>query len=250
MGVFKNKSTRVLIGIMGALVVLAIITAKIYYQYENDSVDPRVKPARKLYEKYNAYAQQNAFDSVYYLMETIKNIYQQFPHYRNSYEVGVLYNNLSASFLTQALYHNDSIEKEKNILNAEVSVRKSILIYENWKNKYNGLRGDPLHASIEEDFYEGLQETDAQLKTRYVNKRMKEMAEAQEEIDRRLSVAYTNLGLIHRHREHYDSAAVQYLKAIELWDRNLTAENNLNILMGKPLRKRNLIQKMFPPKRD
>jgi hypothetical protein len=47
----------------------------------------------------------------------------------------------------------------------------------------------------------------------------------------------------------YEKAINNYQKAIDLWDQNLTAENNLNILLGKPLKKRNLIQKLFPPKR-
>ena len=35
----------------------------------------------------------------------------------------------------------------------------------------------------------------------------------------------------------------------ELWDRNLTAKNNLNVLLGQPMEKRNVIQRMFPPDR-
>jgi hypothetical protein len=47
----------------------------------------------------------------------------------------------------------------------------------------------------------------------------------------------------------YDSAAFYYNNAIELWDRNLTAENNLNILLNRPQKKRNLIQTLFPPEK-
>jgi len=37
---------------------------------------------------------------------------------------------------------------------------------------------------------------------------------------------------------------------MELWGENLTAENNLNILLGRPVRKRTFIQKMFPQPKD
>ena len=83
----------------------------------------------------------------------------------------------------------------------------------------------------------------------YADTRIIEIQDAQKEIDRRLSVSYTNLGMVYRQKELYDSAAANYIIAVELWDQNLTAENNLNILFGKPLRKRNLIQKLFPPKK-
>ena len=97
---------------------------------------------------------------------------------------------------------------------------------------------------------EGLESITPDLKTKYIKARTKDIEKAILENDRRLSVCYTNLGIVFRQREQYKQAAEQYKKALELWDRNLNAENNLNVLLGKPLKKRNIIQKLFPPERD
>ena len=83
----------------------------------------------------------------------------------------------------------------------------------------------------------------------FIKKRITEITEAQTETKRRLSVSYTNLGLVYRQQLKYEDAVLSYQKAIENWDRNLTAENNLNKLLGRPEKKRNLIQKLFPPER-
>jgi hypothetical protein len=56
--------------------------------------------------------------------------------------------------------------------------------------------------------------------------------------------------VIYGRRGAYNEAASHYTKALKYWDRNLSAENNLNALLGKPLRKRTLIEKLFPPKKD
>ena len=66
------------------------------------------------------------------------------------------------------------------------------------------------------------------------------------ETPRRLSVSYTNLGIMYRFREDYENAALSYKKAMDLWEDNLSAENNLNILLGRPLKKRSLLRKIFP----
>ena len=70
------------------------------------------------------------------------------------------------------------------------------------------------------------------------------------ENNRRLSVCYTNLGLISRFQGNYEDAVKQYEKALALWDRNLDAENNLNKLLNRPIKKRNIIQTLFPPEKD
>jgi len=56
MALLRNKPARALIIIMTALVFAGILIAKIYYSGLNQSVDPRVKPARELYGKYNKLA--------------------------------------------------------------------------------------------------------------------------------------------------------------------------------------------------
>ena len=247
--IFKNKNTRALILIMSALVVLVIIITRIYYTSVNKSVDPRVLEARNLYEKYNFYAQNSEFDSVFLLMDAIELIYNSTKHYKNSFETGVLYNNRSASFLTMALYSkdylNDSIIQDSLINLAELAARRSIDIYDSWLLKYDTKSPEEVERIVSDDFYSGLENYSDEQKSKFLKKRIKEVLEAQAETSRRLSVSYTNLGIIYRHKLLYEDAARYYKKAIDLWDRNLTAENNLNLLLGRPLTKRNFIQKIL-----
>lgn len=252
MNVFQNKPTRALIFIMCALVVCGIIISKLYYKNINESADPRIVDARKLYENYNIFAQKNQIDSIFYLMDTIEGIYSAIDHYKNSFEVGVLYNNRAASFLT--IVQNDSTagqETVDSLVNcAEKAASKSIEIYDSWLEVYNDLSYEDIESKITVDFFKGLDQYDSEQKDNFLNNRIKEIQESQTETLRRLSVSYTNLGVIHRQNLQYEAAAKCYEKAIGLWDRNLTAENNLNILLGRPIKKRNFIQKLFPPERD
>ena len=83
----------------------------------------------------------------------------------------------------------------------------------------------------------------------FIEQRIREIEASLRENDRRLSVCRTNLGIIYRMQGSYEEAVRQYELAISLWDRNLEAENNLNRLLNRPLKKRNIIQKMFPPEK-
>ena len=106
---------------------------------------------------------------------------------------------------------------------------------------------EDIAVSIREEFLSGLEVDDHPEK--YLQHRAKEIEQALTEVPRRLSVAYTNLGVIYRYREDYKKAAELYQKALSLWEDNLDAENNLNHLLGQPIRKRNFFQKMFPGER-
>lgn len=259
MGLIKNNKTRALIIIMVALVLAGTITAKIYYSGLNASVDPRVKPARELYGRYNSLAQENNFTAVFQLLDSVEIVYSKFPHYKNSYETGVLWNNRAAAYITLALYKDSmpimGVTKElaslspDSLLNlAERASRKSIGIYQDWIEKFKGKSQEESGDLIMEDFMDGL-EGSSKEKARYLKTRIKEIEDAQWETDRRLSVAYTNLGLVYRQRNDLENAAKHYAKAMELWEENLSAENNLNRLLGRPLKKRNIIQKLFPKDR-
>jgi tetratricopeptide (TPR) repeat protein len=246
-----NKQIRSLILIMSVLVLVSIVITRIYYRNKNASADPRVTPARELYENYNRYAAATLFDSVFLLMDTIESIYQKVDHYANSFEVGVLYNNRGATWLTMGLFgaQYDSIQKDSIVNLAESAIRRSITIYKDWKEQFGGLESENIPGHIRSDFLSGLEMYSQEEREKFLQTRVEEITDAQSEIERRLSVSHSNLGMVHRHRETYDSAAICYQKALELWDRNLTAENNLNILLGRPLKKRNFIERMFPPER-
>ncbi len=246
----KNNKTRILIITMTILVFVGTGIAWIYYEGINRSVDPRIKEARKLYEKYNEYAQLSHYDSILWLMDTIESIYTSVDHYKEGYETAVLHNNRAAVYLSiylqpenKALF-GDTIEY---ISKAENAVRKSLQIYYEELNKFEGLNEMEIRKEIKDNFLRGLNEYSPEKREKFLNKRIKEIMEAQKENQSRLSVSYTNLGIIKRHQQKYDSAAIYYQQALNLWDRNLTAENNLNLLLNLPLKKRNLIQRLFPP---
>jgi tetratricopeptide (TPR) repeat protein len=252
MNIFQNKTSRALIITMCALVLFSVVISHYYYKETNASVDPRIVEARKLYEKYNLYAQKNEFQSIFPLMDSIELIYSSVDHYKQSFEVGVLYNNRSAAYLTWALFSDNINQPElDSLINlADSAINISLGIYDQWLQRFEDKDKTEIQAIISDEFLTGLEQYDPELKDKYLSNRINEIQESQSETSRRMSVAYTNQGIIYRHNMQYDSAAILYKKAIDLWDRNLTAENNLNVLLGRPLKKRSFIQKLFPPERD
>jgi len=251
-----SKPTRALILAMMALVIISLLFAYWHYRGENQSVDPRIVPARKLYENYNSLTVKNDFEGVLRLLDTIDYIYRKYPHYHTSFETGVLENNRAAVYLTLVISY-DSISThyhhlgKDSLLNlGESAVRNSIYIYESWLGTYSGLEELQIREQIRKNFVMGLDEGCPEKIDLYLDNRIEEIQTAIEETPRRLSVSYTNLGIIHRYRMDYQSAAACYQKALDLWQENLTAENNLNLLLGRPLKKRNFIEKMFPKPKD
>jgi len=248
----RNKPFRILFIVMIALVATGLVIARVYYKGLNDAVDPRIIQARELYERYNAYAEKDQYDSVFILMDTIEGIYNSLSHYRESYETGVLYNNRAAAYLSIYLQPNSADFVDDTavlIADAEKSALKSISIYQNWYEIFEKKTREEIRTLIMNDFFSEMEPYTPEGKEKYLAKRVEEIYEAQNETLRRLSVAYTNLGMVKRYQNKYDSAVIFYKKAMDLWERNLTAENNLNILLNRPLKKRNVLQKLFPPEK-
>jgi len=133
---------------------------------------------------------------------------------------------------------------------AEMQIRMAIKLYEGWNSKFEGKDDPEIRQMIKAVFMDGLEHNYPDMADKYLTNRVKEIETSLEENQRRLSVCYTNLGLVYRLREQYPEAVAQYEKAMVLWDRNLDAENNLNKLLGRPLKKRNIIQKLFPPNKE
>lgn len=254
-----NKSTRALILIMTALVLIGFFIAKAYYGKIKKTSDPRVTEARLLYAKYDKYAMEGDFYKVFSLIDSIEKIYKTTFHYQNSFELGVLYNNKAAAFLTLSMYA-DSIPKQYNpystlssdsiLILAELHVQKAILQYSIWSSLFSGKTSEEIFSAIQQDFIVGFEEYDEVTMTKFIKSRVNEIEGALAENDRRLSVCYTNLGVVFRKKGLYKEAVVHYKKALELWDRNLDAENNMNVLLDRPIKKRNFIQRLFPPPKD
>ncbi|MBI9066741.1 MAG: tetratricopeptide repeat protein [Salinivirgaceae bacterium] len=252
----SSNPKRSLIIVMSTLFVIGFAVAKFYYSNENKYVDPRVIPARELYSKYNAYAEDNNFSAVFSLLDSIETIYKNIAHYKNSYEIGVLYNNRAASYLTMAIHFADSslslngvtiLSTDSLLSLGKINAKTSIEIYQNWLDYFSEKELDKISTQIKSEYIQGItleKEADG---LKFLEKRMEEIETAKYETPRRLSVAYTNLGIVERHAGNLEEAVKLYIKALELWERNLSAKNNINVLLGRPLEKGRVIHKFFPP---
>ncbi|MDF1575428.1 MAG: hypothetical protein P1P86_09580 [Bacteroidales bacterium] len=259
MNAAAQRSTGRLVGIMAVIVVAGILVARAYYGNLNRNVDPRILHARELYEQYDSDARSGDYFRIFVLLDSIAAIYRETPHYAGSFELGVLHNNRAAALLTIALYR-DSIPDAVNpftdlppdslVSMAETNIRTAMDIYRGWNERFEGKEEEEIRQMIGEEFMQGMEQRHTGQADKYLDNRVKEISNALLENQRRLSVCYTNLGLVNRIRKDYTEAVTQYEQAIDLWDRNLDAENNLNKLLGRPVKKRNLIQKMFPPKKE
>ncbi len=245
-----NKTTKVLIVIMSALVVLTFFGVSHYYRYDALSIDPRVVGANELYKGYNALAGSANYPQILILMDSMEGIYSKYPHYHESYELGIVYNNRAAAFLSMAILPQHTVETKDSLLNiSEGNVLKSIELYNNWLLEWGSKNTIEIKESLKPYFCKEDSVFFGKNTGRFINKRAKEIKEAQKETFRRLSVSHTNIGMILRHRDDFDGAVKQYLKALEFWPDNLSAENNLNILLNKPLKKPNILRRIFPKER-
>jgi len=247
--IFKiKKGTVIVISTMTIIVLIGITTAWLYYGNINKSEDPRVVEAKLKYKRYNTLAEQKKYDEVFNLLDSIYNIYNQYDDYKNSYEIGVILNNKAALYLTIALFETQKTNDSLLSL-AKVNIEKSIKIYETWLNEHEKLSEIEIREKLKPIYYKKNNIFDQNKTENYINKRTKEIILAQAETKRRLSVSYTNLGIIQRHENKTEEALKTYKKALDLWKNNLTAENNINIILGKPLRKRTILEKIFPEKK-
>ena len=163
MAFFKNKPTRVLIMVMVTLVLCAALVAKFYYSRVNQAVDPRVKPARELYGRYNSLAQANNYTAIFELLDSVEAVYSKYIHYQNSYETGVIWNNRAAVYLTLAVYkdslpnmggseHINSLGLDSLLILSENASLKSISIYQGWNQIYQDISVEDLSDIINKDF--------------------------------------------------------------------------------------------------
>ncbi len=250
--IFKvEKNTITIIAIMVVIVIVGITIAAIYYGNVNTSEDPRVLEVKKMYQRYDLLASESKHTQISSLLDSMTYIYNQYDDYKYSYEMGVVYNNKVAVLLTIALFEIQDNEQRDSILSlAKVDINTAINIYKNWITDFGSLTKEQIKARIEPIYVNNNSSLFEKDKIKlYVNKRINDILLAQKETPRRLSVSYTNLGIILRHQNKYEQAIVAYKKAIELWDNNLTAENNINILLGRPIKERSVLNKLFPNKK-
>lgn len=244
------KPTRILLVVMGIIVVTGVITAWLYYRYENAAEDPRITETRIWLGRYDDLMQAGNYEEGLLLLDSIEQIYLRIPCYATSFEIGVLQNNRASVWITLGLYKTtDSTQRAEMLVLAEKAVREAIQSYQNWLQQVDSLSP----AQIREMAVACFPVTDPALQgenvDRLINRRIENMELGITETKRRLSVAWSNLGIVQRHQYQQDSAVISYITALKLWKRNPTAKNNLNILLGKPAEDPSIIEQLFPPDR-
>ena len=245
----STQTKRVLAGIF-IIICVSLLVAYIYYNGKNKAEDPRIVLTKYMFRQFDELMKENKFSSALPLLDSIEIILMKVPGYKESYEPGIVYNNRGSAYLSMALYcSKDSIEKFRLLEISEKNIDSSIAIYNTWISKNNNLSEAELSKNAEPFF----SENDVVFKGRnikkIIRKRAEDLALAQKETPRRLSVCYTNLGIVQRHQYKQNEAVESYIKAIKLWKENFTARNNFNVLMGKPPEDRSIIDKLFPPER-
>ena len=239
------KNSKKLIIAMIFISVIALAVSSIYYNAQNNKEDPRVLHIGEMYKNYNQYVRDNDQNMALAVLDSIQIEYQKIEHYQDSYEVGVVLVNKSAVYLTQALaLENDDNQKEILLNTSEELLQEALVVYQKWNGEYSELSNAELAEKVSYDF-NNIEKN----QTKVINRRIEMINLALQEMDRRYSVIYSNLGIIKRHKFKQNEAIEYYKIAIEYWDENLTAKSNLNVLMGEEPIKRNLIQKLFPPER-
>jgi len=235
---------------MGAFFALAI--SLVYRQTSKSSSyeDPRVKNALEAYNQYNNLTASNNYHGIFELMDSIETIYQKVPYYHHAFEIGVLHNNRSAAYLSMYL---DDMQDTTNLLyntlndslltKAEYYAHQSLGVYNQWLSKYENKSKSDIKEEMEPTFIQGLENYTEKEQRSMLDKRLNVVTTALSEMPRRLSIVHTNLGTIYRHQQKYKMAIKQYNKALELWGKNLTAENNRNLLLGQPMKKHRVIDK-------
>ncbi|WP_028584316.1 tetratricopeptide repeat protein [Desulfogranum mediterraneum] len=239
-----------------SVVVLILISAVIYYDRINSAEDPRVLEARTMLRQYEKGLESDDYGTAISLLRGMELIYAQIPGYADSFELGVIFNNMASVYLVKLeteLLSGHEVERSQmlaTLATAEGYSRQAIALYEGWLARMGSLSRPEVEALVRPDFPGDdpqLIEVDLE---RVIAKRVDDILMAQLETRRRLSVSYANLGVVLRYKGELEAAKKAYQTALQLWDRNYTAEDNLKILQGLPPGKRSMLSRLFPPERS
>lgn len=238
------------------LTALVFIGSAIYYKQLNSLEDARLATTIEFHKEYALSVEKNEYGSALTILDKWESLYKSVPGYEDSYEIGVLYNNRCSLYLIQ--FETDVLTNTSEdftppyhyLDEAEKYIITAISLYEKWIEKYGNFSESELTELVVQNF----PENDPILKSKNIKKvrekRVADLKLAQVETSRRLSVSLTNFGVIKRYRNDLDTAKQLYERAISLWDKNYTAQDNLNILLGRKPQKRSMINKLFPPERE
>jgi tetratricopeptide (TPR) repeat protein len=246
-----TRQFKILLLILFTISVASFTVAYFYYQAKNKAEDPRIADARFMLQQYDKLIAEKKYSDVFSLLDSVEAIFNHTPGYRNSYEPGIVFNNRGSAFLSMALYEvKDSTEKQQLLGYALKHIDTCILIYQNWLDSYSNFNRERMSASIAPYFLRDDPDFKEVSFDAMVNKRIDDLLLAQKETPRRLSVAYTNRGIIQRHQYRQTEAMESYITAIKLWKDNFTARNNFNVLMGIDPEDRSIVDQLFPPDKN
>jgi tetratricopeptide (TPR) repeat protein len=246
----SNQTKKVLVGIF-IIICISLLVAYIYYDGRNKAEDPRIVQTKFMFRQFDELMKENKFSSVLPLLDSIEIILDKVPGYKESYEPGIVYNNRGSAYLSIALYGGkDSTERLRFLEIAKRNIDSGIVIYNTWLDKNLALSKEELSKNIKPFFSENDVAFKGKNYRNILHKRAEDLVLAQKETPRRLSVCYTNLGIVQRHQYKQNEAVESYIKAIKLWKDNYTARNNFNVLMGKPPKDRSIINQLFPPDKN
>lgn len=251
-----SRGTLRLIGVLVVLSALFLVGMFWYYDQQNRAVDPRMVEVRRELDAYQDLLAEQQWSEALAVLDQAERTVKALPAYRNSYERGVIENDRMAVYLLMlehrllAMGESPTLDDEGRWLleRARKHGQKALEHYESWRASMAGLSVEEIEARLAAHF----QPTDPALEGRdadmLLNKRVEEIQQAHDELDRRMSVTVTNLGVAARYAGNAPLAKQRYERALELWADNHAAEDNLDRLLGrKP--KRRIIEKLFPPER-
>lgn len=244
---FISRKLRILLLVLTLIAGTVIASGYFYYRELNRAEDPRVIDARVKMREYNELMSENEIGLALLVLDQVEEIYTKAPGYADSYELGVILNNRGSVFLIKV--ETDLIKEEEldtdNLIQAKQYIKSSIDIYTSWLNKISTMERDDIHSMILPFFLENDPVFTNLDLNKIIEKRVDDIMASKIETKRRLSVSYTNLGIVHRYERDFEEAMRQYEEALELWSDNHVAKNNLNQLFGLPPEKRNILKEMF-----
>ncbi|MFH1119982.1 MAG: hypothetical protein V1775_09160 [Bacteroidota bacterium] len=252
MSIFEiSRGTKIVVTGVVCICAISFTVAYLYYSGINKSEDPRVVETRRMFVRYDTFIKDKKYEDAILVLDSIENIFLKVPGYSESYESGIVYNNRASVYISKALYEsNDSLDKHHLLDSAAIHADKCIVFYNEWIERFGILTEDQIFSFVKPYFRENDRAFKGKNYKRILKKRVDDIILAQKETPRRLSVAYTNLGIIQRHQYKQEEAAESYSKAITLWKDNPSALSNLNVLYGKPPKDRSLLKKLFPPDKN
>lgn len=246
-----SRGTRVVFIITLVICLSAILIAMAYYRGINRSADPRILPIRELISQAEELSSGLNGAASAYLLDSALVLVRAIPGYGQSWETGVIYNNLSSTWLMMALYDSTLQEHEKEELfhTAGRYADSSLYIYRRWMADWGSISTEEIASRISPWFTPDDPAFTGLNPDKIFRKRVKDISSAQVETPRRISVSLTNLGTVHRHLSQPDSALSCFTEALELWGENRAAKSNLQVLKGGEPVRPSLLKSLFPPQK-